>query len=405
MAANRHAPNTPLWLDLLLGAGFVGLAYGVDRVIGTYRAGPNRNARQHHDGVGLLNGDRHAREDFAAVDGEGAFAMRPSQEPDHLQDARAADRGRGRRAANPVQIPVKGWKDILWRTYNQIGEDRLLAVAAGAVFYMLLALFPAVTALVSLYGLFTDPSVINEHLSLLGGVMPGGAIDIVREQVTRLTETGKNALGFGFFFGLLLALWSANAGIKAIIDALNVVYDEREKRSFIKLTLVAFAFTIGALVFVLLALAGIVILPLVLAWTGYETRAGEIVSLLRWPALLVIVMLWLAVLYRYAPSRERARWSWLSVGSIFAALAWLGGSALFSWYLSNFADYDATYGSLGAAIGLMMWLWLSVSVILVGGELNAEMEHQTAHDSTVGAGKPMGARGAVMADTVGEAAR
>jgi len=405
MAANRHAPNTPLWLDLLLGAGFVGLAYGVDRVIGTYRAGPNRNARQHHDGVGLQNGDRHAREDFAAADGEGAFAMRPSQEPDHLQDARAADRGRGRRAANPAQIPVKGWKDILWRTYNQIGEDRLLAVAAGAVFYMLLALFPAVTALVSLYGLFTDPSVINEHLSLLGGVMPGGAIDIVREQVTRLTETGKNALGFGFFFGLLLALWSANAGIKATIDALNVVYDEREKRSFIKLTLVAFAFTIGALVFVLLALAGIVILPLVLAWTGYETRAGEIVSLLRWPALLVIIMLWLAVLYRYAPSRERARWSWLSVGSIFAALAWLGGSALFSWYLSNFADYDATYGSLGAAIGLMMWLWLSVSVILVGGELNAEMEHQTAHDSTVGAGKPMGARGAVMADTVGEAAR
>ncbi|MGI8725277.1 MAG: YihY/virulence factor BrkB family protein [Methyloceanibacter sp.] len=405
MAANRHAPNTPLWLDLLLGAGFVGLAYGVDRVIGTYRAGPNRNASQHHDGVGLLNGDRHVREDFAAADGEGAIAMRPSQEPDHLQDARAADRGRGRRAANPAQIPVKGWKDILWRTYNQIGEDRLLAVAAGAVFYMLLALFPAVTALVSLYGLFTDPSVINEHLSLLGGVMPGGAIDIVREQVTRLTETGKNALGFGFLFGLLLALWSANAGIKAIIDALNVVYDEREKRSFIKLTLVAFAFTIGALVFVLLALAGIVILPLVLAWTGYETRAGEIVSLLRWPALLVIVMLWLAVLYRCAPSRERARWSWLSVGSIFAALAWLGGSALFSWYLSNFADYDATYGSLGAAIGLMMWLWLSVSVILVGGELNAEMEHQTAHDSTVGAGKPMGARGAVMADTVGEAAR
>ena len=392
----KTAPITPFWLDLLLGMGFVALAYRVDTFI---------QARRPHER--LLTGRGHvgANEAPHTSDGEGAIGTRPSQEPGHLQDARAADRGRGRGATNPAQIPAKGWKDILWRVYNQVGEDRLLAVAAGAVFYMLLALFPAVTALVSLYGLFTDASVINEHLSLLGGVMPGGAIDIVREQVTRLTETSNNALGFGFFFGLLLALWSANAGIKAIIDALNVVYDEREKRSFIKLTLVALAFTLGALLFVLLALAGIVILPLVLAWTGYETRAGEIVSLLRWPALLVIVMLWLAVLYRYAPSRARARWSWLSVGSVFAALAWLGGSALFSWYLSNFADYDATYGSLGAAIGLMMWLWLSVCVVLIGGEINAEMEHQTAHDTTVGAAKPLGARGAVMADTVGEAAR
>jgi membrane protein len=177
--------------------------------------------------------------------------------------------------------------------------------------------------------------------------------------------------------------------MKAIIDALNVVYDEREKRSFVKLTLVAFAFTLGGLAFVILALGAVVVAPLVLAWLGFESRGVQIISMLRWPALFLIVLLWLSILYCFAPSRTHARWEWLSVGSLVAAVAWIAGSALFSWYLSNFANYDATYGSLGAAIGLMMWLWLSVIVILVGGELNAEIEHQTAHYTTIGQEKPL----------------
>jgi membrane protein len=270
---------------------------------------------------------------------------------------------------------------------------------------MLLALFPAITALVSLYGLFTDPSTITAQLSLLDDVFPTSTIGIVEEQVTQLAGTSSNALSFGFLFGVGLALWSANAGMKAIIDALNVVYDEREKRSFVRLTLVAFAFTIGGLVFIILALGAVVVLPLVLAWFGLESRATQIISLLRWPSLLIVVLVWLTVLYRYGPSRTFARWQWLSIGSVFAAVAWLAGSVLFSWYLSNVANYDATYGSLGAAIGLMMWLWLSVIVILVGGELNAEMEHQTARDTTVRPDTPLGRRGAVVADTVGEAWR
>src|SRR5680860_1170498 len=235
--------------------------------------------------------------------------------------------------------------------------------------------------------------------------MPATGIDIVREQVTRIAGTSSNALSFGFLFGLGLALWSANAGMKAVIDSLNVVYDEREKRSFVRLTLVAFAFTVGALVCTLLALSAIVVLPLVLAWVGLDTQMGVILSWLRWPALLLVVLVALAVLYRYGPSRENARWSWLSVGAVFATIAWLVGSALFSWYLSNFANYDATYGSLGAGIGLMMWLWMSVIVILVGGELNAELEHQTAEDTTTLPEMPLGQRGATMADTVGEAWR
>ena len=416
MTRKSHGPNTPLWLDLALGAGFVALVYGVDRaVLGApprpWRRGPNGSGAQaSHDQTSLAyrSHDWDADDDEVATDrinGDGAMARRPSQEPEHLQHARSRERDRGRRARSPAHIPARGWGDILYRVYNQIGDDRLLAVAAGAVFYMLLALFPAVTALVSLYGLFTDASVINEHLSLLAGVMPPGALDIIREQVTRLTGTSTNALSFGFFFGLGLALWSANAGMKAIIDALNVVYDESEKRGFVKLTLVAFAFTLGGLVFILLALSAIVVLPLVLAWTGFETLGAQILSWLRWPALLVVIMLFLAVLYRYGPSRTRAQWRWLSVGSIVATVTWLAASALFSWYLANFANYDATYGSLGAGIGLMMWLWLSVIVILVGGELNAEIEHQTAHDTTVGGNKPLGARGATMADTVGDAWR
>jgi len=333
------------------------------------------------------------------------MGRRPSQESHRLQQQRVEEAGRGRSARSPLRIPARGWKDIFWRTYTQIGDDRLLAVAAGAVFYMLLALFPAITALVSLYGLLADPATINDHLLLLQGVMPEAAIGIVKEQVTRLAQTSNGALGLGFFFGLALALWSANAGMKAIIDALNVVYDEREKRGFVKLTLVALAFTFGGLVFIILALGAVVIFPLVLAWIGFESRSAELVAILRWPALFVIVVLALAVLYRYGPSRTPARWQWLSIGSVSAALAWLAVSGVFSWYLANFGHYDATYGSLGAAIGLMMWLWLSVIVLLIGAELNAEIEHQTAQDTTIGHEKPLGMRGAVMADTLGEAWR
>jgi membrane protein len=293
--------------------------------------------------------------------------------------------------------------DVAWRVYNELQNDRLLAVAAGVVFYMLLALFPALTALVSFYGLVADPAEIHAHLSLLTGVVPEGGIAIIREQVTRVTDARTGSLSLGFFFGLGLALWSTNSGMKAIIDSLNVVYDEQEKRSFVQLTLVSFAFTIGSFVFVFVAIAAVLVLPVILPWLGVDSVDARLIGLLRWPALLVAVLVWLAVLYRYGPSRAYAQWQWLSVGSVAAALLWLAGSSLFSWYLSNFADYNATYGSLGAAIGLMMWLWLSVIVILVGAELNAETEHQTAHDTTVPPDRPIGMRGAVMADTVGKA--
>jgi membrane protein len=331
-------------------------------------------------------------------------AERASDEPFGAQVRRSVEQGRGRSADTPTQIPGRGWKDILWRTYEEISADRLFMIAAGVVFYAMLAVVPAITALVSVYGLFAKASTINEHLSFVASFMPGTAYELISDQVTRIAGNNDGKLTLAFVFGLGLALWSANAGMKAIFDALNIVYDEDEKRSFIKLNAISLTFTLGAVVALLVAIGAVVALPLVLQYLGLaEDRQTWLFALLRWPALLVMVIFGLALLYRFGPSRKDAKWRWVTPGSIFASFAWLAISALFSLYLSRFTDYNATYGSLGAVIGLMMWIWLSVSVILIGAELNAEIEHQTARDTTSGHAKPLGARGAVMADTVGAA--
>jgi membrane protein len=279
----------------------------------------------------------------------------------------------------------------------------LLATAAGVVFYGLLAVFPAITALVSCYGLFADASTISDNLQMLALMLPEGSFQIVQDQIGRVLEKGQTSLGFTFLFGLALALWSANAGVKAIIDALNVVYGEREKRGFFKLNGLSLAFTTGGLAALLLMVSAVVAFPLTMDRIGLGQDSKLLVSLARWPMLLLVMIVALGVLYRFGPSRPGARWQWLSVGSVAAAILWVAGSVLLSWYLSNFGNYSATYGSLGAAIGLMTWMWMSAIIVLCGAELNAEIEHQTAVDTTVGPGRPMGARGASMADTLGRA--
>jgi membrane protein len=305
-----------------------------------------------------------------------------------------AQHGRGRYSSNPLQIPWAGWKDILWRTYQSTNDDRLLATAAGVVFFGLLAIFPTVTALVSSYGLFADASTIGANLQTLALMLPEGSFAIVEDQIARVLGQGNASLGAAFLFGLALAIWSANAGVKAIIDALNVVNEEREKRSFLKLNLISLAFTTGGIAALLLMVSAVVAFPLALDHLGIAPDSKLIVSLARWPLLFVILLF---------ASRRPARWQWLGVGTVAAALLWIAGSAALSWYLSNFGDYNATYGSLGAAIGLMMWMWMSAIIVLCGAELNSEIEHQTARDTTVGPPKPLGGRGAVMADTLGPA--
>lgn len=310
---------------------------------------------------------------------------------------------RGRQANTPSEIPARGWIAILKRVYLNFSEHRILALAAGMTYYSLLAIFPAFAALVAIYGLFADPATITRHLDEVSGILPGGAIEVAKEQLTRVASHGSHTLGWTFIIGLAVSLWSANSAMKSLFDTLNVIYGEQEKRGFFNLNALTLAFTIAAIVFVLTALGAVVVVPVVLTFVGLSNIADLLVRVVRWPAMLVIMALGLAIIYRFGPSREAPRWRWITWGSILASLLWLAASALFSWYAAHFGTFNETYGSLGAVIGFMMWLWISAIVILLGAELDAEMEHQTARDTTVGASKPIGSRGARVADTVGPA--
>lgn len=319
-----------------------------------------------------------------------------------LQESLNPD-GRGRRAESPTAIPATGWKDIAWRFYNDIQNDRVLLVAAGVTFYAILALFPATAAIVSLYGLFADATTINQHLNLVSGFLPEGALEVIGDQVKRIASQGHGTLGAAFLGTLVFSLWGANSGTKAIFDALNIIYKEQEKRSFIQLTIRSLIFTIGAVALILLALAGIIAVPVIIKLVGVPDSSGAaLLRMVRWPLLYLVILFALACLYRYGPSRTHPQWKWVTWGSAIAGGFWVIGSLLLSWYLGNFGSYNATYGSLGAVIGFMVWMWFSTIIVLAGGEINAEMEHQTAKDTTEGRKAPMGSRGAKMADEVGE---
>ncbi len=321
--------------------------------------------------------------------------------PKNRSGAHAYDEGRGRMASTPSEIPARGWKDILLRVYQNISEHRVVALAAGVTFYTLLAIFPAIAALVAIYGFFADPATLGAKLGTLSGVLPGGALDVIHDQLTRVASQRGSTLGLAFIIGLAMSLWSANAAMKSIFDTLNIVYSEREKRGFVRLNAISLAFTAAAIAFVLIALGAMVALPPALKYLGLSDLTELIAQIARWPALFVVVSLALAFIYRLGPSRERPQWRWITWGSAFAAVTWLLASILFAWYTQHFGSYNKTYGSLGAVIGFMTWVWLSAIVILIGAELDAEMEHQTVRDTTEGAPKPMGARRATMADTVG----
>ena len=309
--------------------------------------------------------------------------------------------GRGRQATTPSDIPASGWKDILLRVYANISKHRILALAAGMTYYSILAIFPAIAALVAVYGLFSDPSTITRHLDQLGGFLPDGAIEVAREQLTRVASKGSQTLGITFLLGLGVSLWSSNAAMKALFDTLNIVHDEEEKRGFFKLNVISLSFTVGGVMFVVTALGSIVAVPVILNYAGFSAWGDLLLRAGRWPAMFLVLTFALAIIYRYGPSRAAPRWRWITVGSAIAALLWLIVSGGFSWYAANFGNFNATYGSLGAVVGFMTWLWISAIVILLGAEIDAEMEHQTTRDTTTGSPKPMGVRGAHMADTVG----
>jgi membrane protein len=262
---------------------------------------------------------------------------------------------------------------------------------------------PALTAGVSSYALFADARAIQGQLNLFANIVPPTALDLVRDEIIRIVANSNGRLTLSFLGSLGLSLWSANSGVKAMFEALNIVYGEEEKRSIVQLNVFSMLLTICSIAAMLMIVTGVVVLPLVFSITGFLGIKLTIIALLRWPAMLILAMVAFGVLYRYGPSRRLVQAHWITLGSLMAAFLWLAMSATFSWYLSHVANYTATYGALGAVIGLMMWMWLSAVIVLVGAKLNAEIEHQTAEDTTIGPSKPLGSRGAVMADTVGRA--
>lgn len=267
--------------------------------------------------------------------------------------------------------------DILKGTYQAFVDDRTLAVSAGATFYGLLALFPAIASFVAVYGFFADSTGITKQLDALGDVLPGGALDIIREQTARISSKGSTALTWAFAIGLVTSIWSANAGIKAMFDALNVAYGLKERRSFIALNSVALAFTVGFIAVTALAAFLLVAIVPLLTRLGGSEAASSIATIGRWPLLFIFLSLAIALMYRFGPSPQDRHWRWLTPGSILAALSWCIVSTAFSFYAAHFGSYNATYGSLGAAIGMMTWMWLSITVILLGAELNAQIDKAT----------------------------
>jgi membrane protein len=309
--------------------------------------------------------------------------------------------GRGRAAGRPSDIPKAGWRDILLRVWREQSEDNISMIAAGVAFYMLLALFPTLAAMVSIYGLVADPAEIERQFGMVSSVLPQEATDILLGQMRQVAGASGGALQLSVLVSLALTLWSASRGMNALINALNITYDERETRGFIKLNLIALGLTLGGIVFLILTLVLVAGLPAVFNALGLGGPVVQAVSLARWPLLAVAGIIGLAVLYRYAPDRQEPRWRWVSWGAILATLLWLLGSIAFSVYVGNFSNYNETYGSVGAVVILLLWLNLTAYVVLLGAELNAEMEHQTAQDTTTGGDQPIGHRRAYVADTVG----
>jgi membrane protein len=309
--------------------------------------------------------------------------------------------GRGRQAQTPSQFGERAWKDILVRTYREFLEDRITTVGAGIAFYGLLALFPGIAALVSLYALIADPVTIRDHLFQLSFLLPPNAFAIVEDKIKRVVSQGGTELGAKFALGLSFSIWSANAGMKALIGGLNVAYEETEKRSFVRLNLISLGLTAATLMALLIIIGLSAVLPQIFDAEVNSTAATVSLNILRWPVLLALLALGLSVLYRFGPSRNEPQWRWVSWGGLVAAFLVAVTSLALSWYLTDLADYNKTYGSLGAVIGLITWMLLSACAVLIGAELNAEMEHQTARDTTIGEPKPPGTRGAEMADTIG----
>lgn len=309
---------------------------------------------------------------------------------------------RGRTADSPADIPAAGWKDTALRVKDEISDDHTSLVAAGVSFFAFVAFIPGLAGAISIYGLFTDPSQVEGQLAQLLGNLPQEAQQLVTDQISRLASQSTGALSWGTAIAILLALWTASSGMANLMKAMNVAYDEEDGRGPIKRRGLALGLSVGALLLVAaIAYAVSTVGPWVNELTGSEAATVG-AQILIWLLAAFVFSASLAVLYRFGPDRDDPRWQWVTLGSIVAVVLWLGASILFRFYVSNFGSYNETYGSLAAVVILLFWLYITFFVIMLGAQINSELEHQTAVDTTVGAGEPLGERGATMADTLGE---
>lgn len=274
-------------------------------------------------------------------------------------------------------------------TFNRVGEDRVTSVSGGVTFFGLLSLFPSITAFVSIYGLWADPLTIQSHLDMLETLLPESSLEIIRSQVVAIASASTGALSLAGVLALLVAFWSANGGMKALLSALNVAFFQRETRGIVQLNVVAMCFTLGGLAMIALMLTTIAVVPVVLRLLPIGWGAETILSVIRWPLMLGLLVVALAAVYRWGPAAPKSRWRWISPGAVLAAVTLVITSMLFSWYAVNFGNYNETYGSLGAVVALMTWLWLNATIVLVGAELNSELEAHLKHMAGVVDDRPL----------------
>jgi membrane protein len=362
-------------------------------LVGRKSAGGGRSRAEAGQGGGAAGGSE-------APGGLGAAAGGGPGASHETDPGAVANGGHGRQADQPQEIPPRGWKDIAKRTAKEVKQDQVPLLGAGVAFYALLSLFPAIIAGVSIYGLVADPATVRDQINRLTEMLSPETAAIIGTQLKQVTSGAGGALGVATVIGILTALWSASSGMKALVTGVNLAYDEAEGRKFVKLRGLAIVLTLGAMVLMAVALTLIVAFPaLVDSW---PTALRWTASVLRWVLLAALLIGGLAVLYRYAPDRDEPKWTWVSWGSGIATLLWVLASIGFSVYANSFGNYNKTYGALAGVIILMFWLYLTAVIVLVGAELNTEMELQTAKDTTAGPTKPMGDRDAHAADHVAE---
>jgi len=326
------------------------------------------------------------------------MSVAPSEQPPRDQPTKP----RGRDAAAPWHIPWRGWRDVWVRVWQESSRDNLSLIAAGMAFYAMLSLAPALAVIISVYGLVNSPEDLQYQLTVISSYLPAEAQALIEEQLLELVSTRDMRLGWGIAASAGVSLWSSSRAMKSLFGGLNAVYEELETRGWFWLAVQSVGFTLAGLLVLILTILGIPILHSLLEYLPLSDAVAILGQVLSWFLVSSIVLVGLAILYRYGPSRRRAQWRWVSVGALVAWFTWITASAGFSWYVTHFDSYQKTYGALGAVAILLMWFYVSAYAVLIGAELNAELEHQTEIDSTIGPEQPRGKRGAVMADEVGE---